>query len=150
MTHPAHDAVEAARKKRHHPGGNIEGKPARAERMDRKGRGNASSAVDASSWRPPVARDVQPLNQEVIDTSLDVKRGISDRQGNIPELKKYASGGGIHIKKSHEGLLHKDLGVAAGEKIPEAKMDKAKAHASPAEKKRIVFAENAKHWNRGG
>lgn len=60
-----------------------------------------------------------------------------------------AKGGGIHIKKSHEGLLHKDLGVAQGKPIPAAKMEKAKAHASPAEKKRIVFAENAKHWHHG-
>lgn len=89
MTHPAHDAIEAARKKRHHPGGTIEGKAARVGRMDRKGGG----AVDASSWRPPVAHDLQPLNQEVIDTSLDVKRGISDRRGDIPERTKYARGG---------------------------------------------------------
>ncbi len=146
MTHPAHDAVEAARKKRHHPGGTIEGKPARAGRMDRKFRDNTTGAVDASSWRPPVAHDIQVLNQEVIDTSLDVVRGISDRRGDIPERKKYADGGGIHIKASHKGLLHKDLGVAAGEPIPEAKMEKAKVHASPAEKKRIVFAENARKW----
>ena len=56
--------------------------------------------------------------------------------------------GGIHIKPSHKGLLHKDLGVAAGKPIPEAKMERAKVNASPAEKKRIVFAENAKKWNR--
>ena len=60
----------------------------------------------------------------------------------------HAQGGGIHIKESHKGLLHKDLGVAEGKPISTAKMDKAKSDASPAEKKRIVFAENARKWNR--
>jgi len=40
------------------------------------------------------------------------------------------------------------LGVPAGEKIPEAKMEKAKKSASPAEKKRITFAENASKWGK--
>jgi hypothetical protein len=61
--------------------------------------------------------------------------------------ERRARGGGIHIKKSHEGLLHRDLGVAAGKPIPEAKLKKAEEHAGPAEKKRIVFAENARRWN---
>ena len=52
------------------------------------------------------------------------------------------------IKPSHKGLLHKDLGVPAGKKIPVKKMEKAKKNASPAEKKRIVFAENAKKWGK--
>lgn len=55
----------------------------------------------------------------------------------------------IKIKPSHKGLLHKDLGVAKDKKIPVAKMEKAKSKASPAEKKRIVFAENAKKFNKG-
>jgi len=53
----------------------------------------------------------------------------------------------IKIKKSHEGLLHKDLGVKQGEKIPADKLEAAKKNASPAEKKRIQFAENAKKWH---
>ena len=52
------------------------------------------------------------------------------------------------IKPSHKGLLQKDLGVPAGQKIPVKKMEKAKKNASPAEKKRIVFAENAKKWGK--
>jgi hypothetical protein len=55
----------------------------------------------------------------------------------------------IKIKPSHKGLLHKDLGVAKGKKIPKAKMEKAKSKAGPAEKKRIVFAENAAKRNKG-
>lgn len=56
------------------------------------------------------------------------------------------SGGGIHIKPSHKGLLHKDLGVAAGHKIPAKKLAKAEHSSDPAVRKRAVFAENAKHW----
>lgn len=54
----------------------------------------------------------------------------------------------IKIKPSHKGLLHKDLGVPQGQPIPVIKLQKRKQNASPAVKKRIVFAENAKKWNR--
>lgn len=53
---------------------------------------------------------------------------------------------GIHIKPSHKGLLHKELGVKAGEKIPASKLTKAKNSSDPAERKRATFAENAKKW----
>ena len=53
----------------------------------------------------------------------------------------------IHIKPSHKGLLHKELGVASGSPIPAKKLAKAAASSNPAERKRAVFAENAKHWN---
>ncbi len=56
------------------------------------------------------------------------------------------TGSGIHIKESHKGLLHKDLGVSKGKKIPAKKL-KVKSSDSPALRKRKVFAENAKHWN---
>lgn len=54
--------------------------------------------------------------------------------------------GTIHIKKSHEGLLHKDLGVKAGEKIPAKKLDEALDSSNPKLRKRAQFAENAKHF----
>ncbi len=57
------------------------------------------------------------------------------------------SGGGIHIKPSHKGLLHKDLGVPAGKPIPAAKLAKAKDSSDPAERRRATFAENAKNWS---
>ena len=53
----------------------------------------------------------------------------------------------IHIKASHKGLLHKDLGVPAGKPIPSGKLASAKNSSNPAERKRATFAENAKHWN---
>ena len=56
----------------------------------------------------------------------------------------------IEIKKSHEGRLHKNLGVAANKPIPEAKLEAAKNSSSPAVRKQATFAENAKHWNHGG
>ncbi|HEX8932293.1 MAG TPA: hypothetical protein VF810_04010 [Patescibacteria group bacterium] len=55
----------------------------------------------------------------------------------------------IMIKKSHKGLLHKKLGVPEGEKIPEAKLEKAKHSKSPALRKEVNFAENAKDWHHG-
>ena len=56
----------------------------------------------------------------------------------------------IEIKKSHEGRLHKNLGVAEGKPIPEAKLEAAKNSSSPAVRKQATFAENAKHWNHSG
>ncbi len=160
MTHPAHDAVEAARKKRHHPGGTIEGKPARAGRMDRKFRDNTTGAVDASSWRPPVAHDIQVLNQEVIDTSLDVVRGISDRRGDIPERKKYADGGRLTANE-RQSLPKSDFampGHGQGPKgagsgsypIPDAKHGRlalamVSKHGSPEEKARVRAKVHAKY-----
>ena len=61
---------------------------------------------------------------------------------------KTARGGGIHIKKSHKGLLHKDTGTPAGKPIPEKKLEKEADSSDPAKRKRAVFAENAKHWNK--
>jgi hypothetical protein len=56
----------------------------------------------------------------------------------------------IHIKKSHQGLLHKNLGVAQGKPIPAGKLAKAEKSPSPAVRKRAVFAANAKKWHHGG
>jgi hypothetical protein len=56
----------------------------------------------------------------------------------------------IHIKASHKGLLHKNLGVKQGSPIPASKLAKAKHSKSAAVRKRAVFAANAKHWNHGG
>lgn len=71
------------------------------------------------------------------------------RGGSCSEEDGRKSGGGIHIKKSHEGLLHKNLGVSAGKKIPAKKLSKALHSSDPKVKKRAVFAENAKHWHHG-
>lgn len=52
----------------------------------------------------------------------------------------------IKIKKSHKGLLHKELGVPAGKKIPASKLQAAKNSSNPAERKRANFAINAKKF----
>jgi hypothetical protein len=56
----------------------------------------------------------------------------------------------IHIKPSHKGLLHEDLGVAKDKPIPTKKLAKAEHSKDPAVKKRAVFAKNAKHFHHGG
>lgn len=53
----------------------------------------------------------------------------------------------IKIKKSHRGLLHKNLGIAKGKPISTKRLESAKKGAGKAEKKRIVFAENARKWH---
>ena len=63
-----------------------------------------------------------------------------------PDQRSRAAGGGIHIKPSHVGRLHSDLGVPQGAPISEAKLERAKESAGPAERKRITFAENARRW----
>ena len=54
------------------------------------------------------------------------------------------------VKPSHKGLLHKDLGKKPGAKLSEKDLEKAKHSKDPAERKRATFAENARHWNKGG
>jgi hypothetical protein len=65
---------------------------------------------------------------------------------NNKYLEKIAS---IHINPAHKGELHEDLGVAKNSPIPTSKLKAAEKTAGPAEKKRIVFAENARKWNHG-
>jgi hypothetical protein len=72
-------------------------------------------------------REINP--QELKDYGLD-----------IPEAKN-----GIHIKESHKGLLHKQLGVAEGKKIPASKL-KIKPSDSETTRKRKQFAINASRW----
>lgn len=50
------------------------------------------------------------------------------------------------IKPSHEGLLHENLGVKQGEKIPASKLESAKHSSDPAVRRRATFAINAKKW----
>jgi hypothetical protein len=76
--------------------------------------------------------------------------GLNESLGDPRHVKQASkaglSKGGIHIKKSHKGLLHKNLGVKAGHKIPASKLAVHKGD-SAALKKRKVFAQNAKKWH---
>lgn len=53
----------------------------------------------------------------------------------------------IHIKKSHEGLLHKDLGVKQGKKLTLSQEKKALHSKDPAVRKRANFAINARKFH---
>jgi len=66
----------------------------------------------------------------------------SDGEHHQRRMKKMK----LHLQK---GALHKDLGVAEGEKIPEVKIQRALHSKSKKLRKRAQFAENAKHWHHG-
>ena len=91
---------------------------------------------------------ILPVSRALCD-DMHKHNVIRTGEGAAPKLHagKRARGGGIHIKKSHQGLLHKNLGVAADKPIPAKKLSKALHSSDPAVKKRAVFAENAKHWH---
>ena len=55
----------------------------------------------------------------------------------------------IHIKPSHKGLLHKNLGVKKGKKLTMEQLMRAKHSSSGAERKRATFAINARSWHHG-
>lgn len=53
----------------------------------------------------------------------------------------------IEIKKSHEGLFHKNVGKAPGAKITSADIAKGLASKDPAVRKRANFAKVARTWH---
>lgn len=57
-----------------------------------------------------------------------------------------SKGSGIKLNPANKGKLHKTLHVPKGEKIPVAKIEKAKASPNPVTRKRANFALNAKKW----
>ena len=132
MTHPAQHHAEATRKRQK---AWVEGR-ARGGKVDRPGRASGGIADGGAAEGKDTQSIAKPLEER-------------ERLG-IPLLStpERAEGGGIHIKPSHKGELHRDLGVKPGAKIPEAKMEAAKKTAGPAERKRITFAENARKWGK--
>ncbi len=54
----------------------------------------------------------------------------------------------INIKKSHEGKLHRALGVRADRKIPMSMLDHAAHSKRSALRKEAQFAINAKKWGK--
>lgn len=112
-------AIGLGKKKPKKDGGKVEG-----------GRGKSCLGKYARGGKAPEYKDKEEKDQPEQETAWG----------------KMKNGGGIHIKKSHEGLLHKDLKVKAGEKIPEKKLEKAKNSEDPAVRKRATFAENAKKF----
>jgi len=55
----------------------------------------------------------------------------------------------IEIKKSHQGRLHEDLGIAEGKRIPLADLMRAKRSKDPKVRRRATFAVNARKWKHG-
>lgn len=55
-----------------------------------------------------------------------------------------AAPSGIHIKASHVGKLHRALGIAQGRPIPHSVLMAHKNDKSPAMRKMVNFALNAK------
>jgi hypothetical protein len=53
----------------------------------------------------------------------------------------------VSIPKSHKGRLHEALGVPADEKIPVAKIEKAKHSKDPHMRQMATYADNARHWS---
>ena len=98
----------------------------------------------------------EPHGEMVINRPLKHGGSVSGKKPRA-RADKRARGGGIHIKPSHKGLLHEDLGVpegkksrrSGGKKIPAKKLKKAENSKDPAVRKRAVFAENAKKWHHG-
>ncbi len=56
----------------------------------------------------------------------------------------------IQKAKIKKGALHRDLGVPAGQKIPEKKLEKAEKSRNPTTRKRAALAETFKTMRRGG
>jgi hypothetical protein len=52
----------------------------------------------------------------------------------------------IHIKKTHEGLLHKKLHVPLGQKLTMAEIKKAEHSRSAPERAEGDFAAAARRW----
>ena len=92
-----------------------------------------------SNKKPDRPADSSP---DMVSADAQMARGGKAKK----RADKKARGGSIHIKKSHEGLLHKDLKVKPGNKIPEKKLEKAKNSPDPAVRKRATFAANAAKW----
>jgi hypothetical protein len=55
----------------------------------------------------------------------------------------------IKIKPENKGLLHKKMGIKKDAPISSAALAKKKKGATGKLKKEIVFAENARKWNKG-
>jgi hypothetical protein len=52
-----------------------------------------------------------------------------------------------HIKPSHQGRLHRNLGVPQGQRIPAATLEAASHSTSAAIRKQAAFAKAARSWN---
>ena len=71
---------------------------------------------------------------------------LSDGKGTVN--KPMAAGQWVQKAfANNKGALHRTLGIKPGEKIPEAKLEKAEHSQNPTTRKRAQLAENARHFN---
>jgi hypothetical protein len=63
--------------------------------------------------------------------------------------KKDKGGHWMESAVKHPGALHRELGVAAGKKIPRAKLAKAAHSSNPTLRKRAVLAETFAKFRKG-
>jgi len=88
---------------------------------------------------------------EVSDIDKEIMGAKTPMVGSNPPvaLKK---GGGIHIKKSHEGDLSRKMGIPIKDNIPVDSLKKEKRMAEKDDDKKLVkqttFAINAKKWKK--
>lgn len=94
------------------------------------------------------------LQKDMLD-ALTTDYNVSMDFFKIPgsQRESFNSGGnvsGIHIKRP--GLLHAELGIPEGEKIPLKRLQSAERRADKTDdsrlKKQVVFAENARKWKK--
>lgn len=134
------------------------------KRSDRKrvGAAGATQAIPEPSMPPVSAQKKGPSKRaEQIKgeaprshlgkrsrSALSSAHAATGPEGTEPRL--LARGGGIHIKKSHEGLLHEKMGIAKDKPIPTGSLEREKRGADEKERKEIQFAINARHFHHGG
>lgn len=73
---------------------------------------------------------------------LDVARRPMAKKGFVPR-NKFKPGG-------TPGKLHREMGIAEGEKIPETKLEAATHSDNPEKRRDAIRAETMSHWKKGG
>lgn len=135
-------------------GGKVDGKkPAR--RIDRRARASNLTAGAEPSYRGPRKPEMPFTGAEAHDVPVTHETNPKEqpdryaRGGACEESEEErAKGGGVHIKPSHRGRLHRDLGIPEGKPIPMAKKLAAKKSPNPRIRKEANFAVNFGHGKR--
>lgn len=122
-------------------GGAVSGKKT-PRRIDKTARAATLKPGGPPSYQGPAKPEMPFSGAEAKDP--DFTHETPDSSG-IEEEEYRAKGGGVHIKPSHRGRLHRDLGVPEGEKIPMAKKEAAKHSKNPRIRKEANFAVNFGH-----
>ena len=100
------------------------------------------------------------INKEPVQLKSLVGTEVGSRIMNLIQAKRVEIGTSIFgeqrtdevidIKKSHEGLFHKDMKKKSGSPITDADIEKGLKSEDPAVRKRANFARNARKWKHKG